>query len=386
MIRSMENDKIYGLVDSLQELLFVSPELVADKAVEGINAFCQPVALSVKITLPDARILHKTVGKMTHLKTLKQYEKKFANLDVSSAQFVLDDSQRQIVSITKLQYFRDFQGTFSVIIDSINPCKHMISQIIELFTANIALALSMQSFKRPVDLDSLLTQIYAQINHLGVDGIGLSHIEKPDQIYWIDTKGKQRLIPPEQIITTLREKSDKTSAEKISEINSILPSNREYKNIAWGEFKIGGTTVTGLFAGDFRQSEIVFSKFRSIISDIDNLTGYDEIVQAFKTLKEDHKLIVKGEKIAAILETAVAVNHEINNPLTAILGNTQLILLQEDKMPSEITDKIKVIEISALRIRKVTQRLMSVVEPITTSYTDSLDMLDIRKSSKSENK
>jgi two-component system NtrC family sensor kinase len=101
-------------------------------------------------------------------------------------------------------------------------------------------------------------------------------------------------------------------------------------------------------------------------------------------LKEDHKLIVKGERVAAILETAVAINHEINNPLTAVLGNTQLLLLQKDKLPDDVITKINTIEKSALRIRQVTQKLMTIVEPITTNYTANLDMLDIEKSSSKE--
>jgi len=57
-----------------------------------------------------------------------------------------------------------------------------------------------------------------------------------------------------------------------------------------------------------------------------------------------------------------------------------LLLLNKDNLPSDIVNKIITIEKSALRIRQVTQKLMSVVEPITTSYTESLEMLDIDKS------
>ena len=77
----------------------------------------------------------------------------------------------------------------------------------------------------------------------------------------------------------------------------------------------------------------------------------------------------------------MAVNHEINNPLTAILGNTQLLLMRAEKLSQDAVAKIKAIEQSAMRIRQVTRKLLSVVEPITTGYTDNLEMLDIEKSS-----
>jgi len=109
--------------------------------------------------------------------------------------------------------------------------------------------------------------------------------------------------------------------------------------------------------------------------------GYDDIALSFKLLIADHNKIIKAEKVASILETAVTINHEINNPLTAILGNTQLILLDKDKLTKDLLAKITTIEKSALRIRQVTQKLMAVIEPITTPYIDGLQMLDIDKSS-----
>ncbi|MFQ5453285.1 MAG: histidine kinase dimerization/phospho-acceptor domain-containing protein, partial [Candidatus Zixiibacteriota bacterium] len=72
-------------------------------------------------------------------------------------------------------------------------------------------------------------------------------------------------------------------------------------------------------------------------------------------LSED---LLNKERLSAILETAVTVNHEVNNPLTAILGNVQLLLLNRDDLDKELKAKLKIIEESALKIKDVTQRLM----------------------------
>ncbi len=108
----------------------------------------------------------------------------------------------------------------------------------------------------------------------------------------------------------------------------------------------------------------------------------DYIIKSFEKLKADFKKLVKSERVAAINETAVTVNHEINNPLTAILGNTQLLLMAKDKLPEDAIAKLQTIEKSAIQIREATSKLMSIVEPVKTSYASGLDMIDIEKSKK----
>jgi signal transduction histidine kinase len=81
----------------------------------------------------------------------------------------------------------------------------------------------------------------------------------------------------------------------------------------------------------------------------------------------------------------VTINHEINNPLTAILGNAQLLLMAKDKLPPDIVSKLETIERSAVRIRETTSKLMSIIEPVTSSYVSGLEMIDIEKSKKKKN-
>ncbi len=83
------------------------------------------------------------------------------------------------------------------------------------------------------------------------------------------------------------------------------------------------------------------------------------------------------ERLSAIVETAVAVNHEVNNPLTAILGNVQLLLLKRDDLDEDLVAKLKTIETSALKIKEVTQRLMRITNPRSVEYSEGTKMLDL---------
>jgi signal transduction histidine kinase len=86
---------------------------------------------------------------------------------------------------------------------------------------------------------------------------------------------------------------------------------------------------------------------------------------------------VEQARRAAILETAIAVNHEVNNPLTAVLGNTQLLLLQAEGLDEKTRKRLLDIEKSALRIKDVTQRLLKNRPLSTTDYPGGLRMLDL---------
>jgi hypothetical protein len=106
------------------------------------------------------------------------------------------------------------------------------------------------------------------------------------------------------------------------------------------------------------------------------------IVQSFEKLKANYKKMVNSERAAAVTETAVTVNHEINNPLTAILGNAQLLLMNKDKLSKETVAKLETIEKSAVQIREVTDKLMTIIEPVRKHYASGLQMIDVENSKK----
>ncbi len=100
--------------------------------------------------------------------------------------------------------------------------------------------------------------------------------------------------------------------------------------------------------------------------------------------EESQKENIEKERLTAILETAVTVNHEVNNPLQAIIGNIQLLLMKKDDLDENIIAKLKAIEESALKINNVTQKLMRMTSPKTIKYSDGTKMIDINDDADSE--
>ncbi len=90
------------------------------------------------------------------------------------------------------------------------------------------------------------------------------------------------------------------------------------------------------------------------------------------------------KRLEAIVETAVTVNHEVNNPLTAILGNVQLLLMKREELDSDLLRKLEIIEQSAVKIKDVTQKLLRLTTVRTVNYTDNTNMIDISNSKSDE--
>ncbi|MCH9024717.1 MAG: hypothetical protein IH931_05215, partial [candidate division Zixibacteria bacterium] len=65
------------------------------------------------------------------------------------------------------------------------------------------------------------------------------------------------------------------------------------------------------------------------------------------------------------------------NPLTAILGNVQLLLAKQENLNPDTISKLKVVEASALKIKDVTQKLLKLTHSRTVEYTDGASMLDL---------
>lgn len=77
----------------------------------------------------------------------------------------------------------------------------------------------------------------------------------------------------------------------------------------------------------------------------------------------------------ALEELARAVRHEVNNPLTGILGNTQLLLERKD-LPAETYGQLREMEALCLRIRDILHELKSVKDQ-TAIYLGKSRMINL---------
>ena len=90
-------------------------------------------------------------------------------------------------------------------------------------------------------------------------------------------------------------------------------------------------------------------------------------------------------RVEAVKETTITLNHEINNPLTAVLGNVQLLLMEGTDLPEDVRARLLLIEQSSLRIRDAVSKLLQIRDAKSTSYVDDTKMIDLHGSDDTDN-
>lgn len=87
-----------------------------------------------------------------------------------------------------------------------------------------------------------------------------------------------------------------------------------------------------------------------------------ELERAYRELKSAQSQLIQSAKMAAVGQLASGVAHEINNPLTGVLNNVQLIKMEAEQRKKfamqDFKDLLNVVEESALRCRRITQSLL----------------------------
>jgi len=110
------------------------------------------------------------------------------------------------------------------------------------------------------------------------------------------------------------------------------------------------------------------------------LAGAIILATDLSELRELQSKLLEAERVSAITETAISVNHEINNPLCSILGYTQLILMDRESLDPDVVSKLEGIEKQILRIQEIADRLGRINKPVLKDYVGGSRMLDMEQS------
>jgi len=95
-----------------------------------------------------------------------------------------------------------------------------------------------------------------------------------------------------------------------------------------------------------------------------------------KNLRE---LLVKAERLGAIGQVGIAVRHEINNPLTTIIGNTELLIERHENADPDLKVRLDMILNNALRISEIVKRLEGIKQDKVVEYLRGVTMTDLKQ-------
>jgi two-component system NtrC family sensor kinase len=131
--------------------------------------------------------------------------------------------------------------------------------------------------------------------------------------------------------------------------------------ILWSKDRVlGGLVVGSRKPREFSPPDInlLIAVGSQISNAIDRSVLYDETRQAYENLRRTQEQLLHSEKMAAVGQLISGVAHELNNPLTAILGYSQL-LLSSGQMPAQGMEYSDKLYKQAQRTHRIVQNLLS---------------------------
>jgi signal transduction histidine kinase len=133
---------------------------------------------------------------------------------------------------------------------------------------------------------------------------------------------------------------------------------------------IGAIEAINKKAGPFDQEDLrlLTSLAAPAATAIENARLYEDLREGMRRLGETQTQLVQSAKLAAVGELAAGVAHEINNPLTSIIGFTRL-LLEDVAANEQMHHDLEMIDREAARAREIVRRLLDFArtgEPVLT--------------------
>ncbi len=94
------------------------------------------------------------------------------------------------------------------------------------------------------------------------------------------------------------------------------------------------------------------------------------------TLQETQTQLLRSARMAAVGELADGVAHEINNPLTVVLGTVQL-LLNKPALDTQLVSDLEIIEKEAQRIASIVRSFIDFTKPVSAEVHGPLDINNV---------
>ncbi len=146
----------------------------------------------------------------------------------------------------------------------------------------------------------------------------------------------------------------------------------------------------GVFSYPLKSGGVIYGAISGLARGDRNLTQEEEFIAvtaAMMAVAAERQSRMRPESLEkevlaqtrsdAIAELIVAINHQINNPLTAITGNLQLLLTKANQLPDDVVRLLRKIDDGAERILEVIRKLRDLKEAKSTTYINGTMMIDL---------
>ena len=222
-----------------------------------------------------------------------------------------------------------------------------------------------------------------------LDEVGRTALEQTAGLIGLDAAALYLWTDQNQLTLHLTHATAESHAARLAELEADLFAGlRRERDLVSAYMSFGGETPYHSFTLPLRHGETVFGAVIGLQQGERSTVSENDFLDALTATLALHAIasgltgtlpqaLIDKVRLAAVLETAIAVNDKINNSLQAIIGTVQLLLLHRDDLDDELHTKLSVIEESASGIKNVTQRLLHLTSARTTEYTPGTKMIDL---------
>ena len=202
---------------------------------------------------------------------------------------------------------------------------------------------------------------------------------------WLSETGKT-LVVEEAAFQTVADARTRaaTNGLEAARVAVLLPLLRERKLTA---ILVVGEKLSGEIF-DSNEIQLLETLAEETAIALQNSRLYEDLLHRMEELRKTQEQLIQSAKLAAVGELAASVAHEINNPLTAVLVTSEL-LVRQTPPGSPRLERLTDIETSALRAAKIVRQLLDLArrreparEPLSVQEVilRSCDLLEPRLS------